>query len=475
MKSEIIQQIRQHFDTIIAQGRADFGADPNAMWLASLDVRTGRCPNGQSAGQAASARVHGYIHAPNGVTLYWDQPHLVAAHALSHVTGDPAYASAADAYVQAFLERSIASCDLFLWGNHYYYDVATGETFWFNANTRPQPAGAHTVTAYLHEIRPIPPAWGLFWRISPAATKNSIQAISQYHLYDLETGGFNRHADQQPGFDYIEVGGFLVESLCWLYAHTQQSQLVRLARQIASFTFDSRAPATNLLKTASMSKRWEHYTCTTEIGLWAGSLLRAARYAQISQFRSMARDVVAAYLMYGWDDETSQYFGRLNASDGTPQRDQPGIDKISIYQPGTYADIWNALFPSHDYPLALAETCVSLYELTQMPDFRTAIYRWAEIIAARTYDDLPDVRYAEQFGRAIHFLLHASQVLHDNRLRIQAVDLADVAISSLFAGRMFRGHTGEDRCDAVDGVGYLLLALLYLETGRQPDYMGFGF
>ena len=34
----------------------------------------------------------------------------------------------------------------------------------------------------------------------------------------------------------------------------------------------------------------------------------------------------------------------------------------------------------------------------------------------------------------------------------------------LFAGRMFRGHTGEERCDAVDGVGFLLLALLYLET-----------
>ncbi len=224
-----------------------------------------------------------------------------------------------------------------------------------------------------------------------------------------------------------------------------------------------------------MSKRWEHYTRTTEVGLWAGSLLRAADYANINQFRSMARDVVTAYLDYSWDQTTSQYFGRLNVNDGTPQRDLPGIDKITIYQPETYADVWNALFPSHDYPLALAETCVTLFEQTQLPDFRIAIYRWADIIAKRTYDNLPEVRFAEQFGRAIHFLLHASIVLDDNRLRVQAVDLADVAVSSLFAGRMFRGHTGEDRYDAVDGVGYLLLALLYLETGRQPDYMGFGF
>ena len=40
---------------------------------------------------------------------------------------------------------------------------------------------------------------------------------------------------------------------------------------------------------------------------------------------------------------------------------------------------------------------------------------------------------------------------------------------------MFRSHAGEDRYDAVDGVGYLLLALIYLETGRKADYQGFGF
>ena len=37
------------------------------------------------------------------------------------------------------------------------------------------------------------------------------------------------------------------------------------------------------------------------------------------------------------------------------------------------------------------------------------------------------------------------------------------------AGGMFRGHSGEDRCDAVDGVGCLLSALLYLATGRRPS------
>lgn len=473
MKSEIIRQIRQHFDTVIQHGTVSGGITPRAMWLASLEAYTGQGLH--SLQPAASTRFIGEHFTRPGVNLYWDQPHLVAAYALSQITGVALYAAAADAYVKAFLEHSIASCDLFLWGNHYYYDVEAGGIFWFDTNTHPQPAGAHTVTAYLHEIRPVPPAWELFWRIDPIATRDSIYAIGRYHLYDLETGGFNRHADQQPGVDYIEVGGFLVESLCWLYTYTRESRLVKLARQIAAFTFDNRSPATDLLKTASMATGWEHYTCTTEIGVWAGSLLRAAAYTQQSQFRSMARTAVAAYLTYGWDQTANQYFGRLNVGDGSPQRDLPGDSKLTVCQPDTYADIWNARFPSHDYPLALAETCTVLYEQTQQPIFRTAIYRWADIIAERTYDNVPAVRYAEQFGRAIHFLLRAAAVLNDQRFRIQAADVADVAVSSLFSGQMFRGHTGEDRYEAVDGVGYLLLALLYLETHKQPDYMGFGF
>ena len=44
----------------------------------------------------------------------------------------------------------------------------------------------------------------------------------------------------------------------------------------------------------------------------------------------------------------------------------------------------------------------------------------------------------------------------------------------LFDDGMFRGHPGEHRYDAVDGVGYLLLALIALETGQEPDLMGSG-
>ena len=54
--------------------------------------------------------------------------------------------------------------------------------------------------------------------------------------------------------------------------------------------------------------------------------------------------------------------------------------------------------------------------------------------------------------------------------------MAQDAISHLWVEEcgMFRSHPGEDRCDAVDGIGILFLALLCLQTGRAPDMMGFG-
>ena len=63
--------------------------------------------------------------------------------------------------------------------------------------------------------------------------------------------------------------------------------------------------------------------------------------------------------------------------------------------------------------------------------------------------------------------------------RTWARDLADDAVRVLWRshadGRgVFAGHPGEDRYDAVDGVGYLLLAFLSLEIGTRPEFMGFG-
>ena len=467
-----IDYITNHLDKLIGCGTMmNYGPDPNAMWMASLNVYTGQ-PVTLNRDEH-QLRTKAYIHAPRGGNAYWDQPQLAAACATSEITGDTRYQNAAVAYTQDFLKRSVSRYGLLLWGNHYFYDAAKGETVWHKPCSPPQTLGLHRVTAYLHELRPITPAWKLMWQVDAKVTEQAIRAMGRYHLYDPGSNGFSVHADQERYYDFLEAGAVLVESLVWLYRQAGDRRLLRQALKIARHSFQTRNLDTGLLPVANIPGRWYHQTATTEVGLWASALLRAAHYTGHESFITMAQAAVSAYLYFAWDAETRLYFGRLNVTDGTPQTGDFLPAQITARQPETHANIWNARFPSHDYPLALAEACVSLYELTHASEFEIAVDRWANIVHRQS--DYVGPQYAEQIGRAIHFLVRAAQAFPASPYHTWAADLASDAINTLFAGGMFRGHTGEDHYQAVDGVGYLLLALLELETGHILDTYGFGF
>lgn len=457
--------VRAHLEAVIADGTDRYGTRVSPAWVASLDTNTRAYPTDAPHARVGQ-RVYRDIDTPFGSTIYWDQPALAAAHAMSRVTGDDRFARAADAYVRDFLETCIAENGLFEWGNHIYYDVFSDKVVRFHGGP--------------HELRPIPPAWDLFWRISPQATEREIRVAGRLHVFNPETGGFNRHADGQPGCAFLETGGILVEMLCWLGRRIGEPLWFDRALTIAGYSFSHRHPDTGLLENNPTETRWDKWMCTTEVGLWAGSLLRAADYSGRTELARMARDAVAAYLRHGYDAKARRYYGKLKVVDGSHVPSGPGDlpGRNNFYQPATHSDPWNAYFPTHDYPIAMAETCVALYQLTGEAIFAEAIQRWAEIL--RQTPPPPHTanghgEYAELYGRDIHFLLRAADATHEDGYRRQAATLAHQATARLFTNGMFRTHAGEDRADAVDGIGYLLLALLYLHTGQPPDCLGFGF
>lgn len=124
--------------------------------------------------------------------------------------------------------------------------------------------------------------------------------------------------------------------------------------------------------------------------------------------------------------------------------------------------------------MQFAECCLALHALTGDERFATACARWVDVIRAGLPARQGRGGYAEHYGRCIHFLLGYAERFHDEAARALATAVADEAVETLFTLGMFRGHPGEDRYDAVDGVGYLLLALIRLATGSEPDMMGSG-
>lgn len=456
--------IRNHFDKILSSGIDIYGSQHTNMWLASIDIEKGGLPQNP---YPAKPRVYRDISAPRGSNLYWDQPLLVAAYHLSNQTEDSRYADAADRYIEDFLQRCISPQNgLFLWGNHFYYDVCTDEVVCFSG-----PA---------HETRPLPCAWELFWKVDAKSTEHAIRRMAQQHIKDPDTGLFDRHgsvtATTNPSLEecknahpFLEAGGVLVASLCWLSHKTGDSSLYDLALKCAKYSFSHRSDITGLVRNQPNFHRWDYEVSTTEIGLWAGCLLQGAINDDLV---TMAHESVRVWLRFGYEEKEQRFLGSINVRDGS----SAPIPETQ-YAPSVYADLWEPLFPTHNYPMPMAESCLLLWKQTQDPLYVEAIHRWVTYIAQNLPANNGAGAYADQYGRAIHFLCAAGHCLSESSWLVLAKDIAAEAIEHLYCTQagIFRSHPQENRCDAVDGLGMLFLALFYLETGQEPEGWGFHF
>jgi len=360
---------------------------------------------------------------------------------------------------------------MFLWGNHYFYDVRRGQVVWFTGEAAPRPVDMQTEDGRYHETRPIPVPWELFWRVDAEATSRCIRAQAEGHLVDPDSGEHNRHADRRRGHAFLESGGILAETLCWLAGRADDRELVDLAERVAGFSLCHRDASTGLLSNSPTLDRWDMHTSTSEVGMWAGSLARCAEMSGRGRFQEMASEALSSWLEHAWDEETRGYYGKLRIADASPVLGP----KETLYQPGDYADPWEPLFPAHDYPMPCAEACVQCYLASGDTRFATGVRRWVDVVEKSLPGREGLGGYAEHYGRCIHFLLEASEAFGQRGWRSIAERIAEEAMRALWADGRFRSHPGEDRCDAVDGLGFLVLALLRLETGREPDLMGMAF
>jgi hypothetical protein len=423
------------------------------MWPSVVDTRTGRRPEGAEAPR----RVYRLIGAPRGSTLYWDMPLLAAAERLSELTGDARYAGAADRYVESFLDRCVAENGLFQWGNHQYYDVFEKTVVSFHGG--------------VHELRPLTPVWDFFWNQDPERTYAYIKTMARRHVYDPVTGGFNRHDDGKRGHAFIESGGILVESLAWLYSRTGDHELLDQALRIASYSYGHRGASTGLVRNEPDMGRWDAAVSTSEIGVWAQSLLRAGAWASTPEFTDMAAGAVRSYAVHAFDAGSRRFFGQVRVEDGAPVAPaKPG------YWPRLYANAWNTdQWPTHDYPMAAAEACLTLHGLTRDPVFLKAVQDFAADALATRPALAGGWSYAENYGRCLHLLTRAGRELGDAGLLASARNVAGEAVDVLFENGLFQGYPGGHAYESVDGVGYLALALLSLESGREAERPAFGF
>lgn len=464
----------RHFNSIIEKGTDHYGNQTTPVWMSSLDPSTVLYPDNDSRPTDIPARVYlnRSVDAPKGATLYWDFPNLAAAIALSETTGNPKYRKAAIEYIKFYLNHCKAANGTLLYGNHYYYQAFDDQCVRFQSSEPPVAVDFNQEQGDLHEIRPFSPPWEILWAIDSVATLQYLKTITFNHMADLETGEFNRHADGKRGYAFIEQGGILVYSLAYLFQKTNDDTYLKQAQSIINYSYQHRDEVTGLIANCPTQDRWDRYTSTTEVGHWARYVLKAAELVPdpfSDSWRSVIDSVVSKWLKYGFNNAEGQFYGGLDVSSASPFKP---VQEYA-YQPGKHSNIWNPLFPTHDYPLQMAETCIELYRLTDKTIYKQASERWLEHIQRQVKNrDVDQLLYAENYGRIIHYLINYQETFAFSPARKLANRLAEEAVEQLYLDEfgMFRSHTGENRYDAVDGIGLLSLSLLQLQTGNTGPY-----
>ncbi len=467
-------RLKDHFQKLSSPGTDIYGDIKTPLWMSSIDPLTGQYPENDERPENIPQRVYlnRSVSAPKGSTAYWDLPSIAAALELTRLTGDPAFKEAAISYLKSYIESCRAENGIILWGNHYYYDTFADQCVKFNGSEKPRAVDFTTETGDLHEARPFSPAWDILWDIDPEMTEKHIRQSIGRHVVDTTTGEFNRHADGKTGYAFIEAGGILVFTLAWLHEKTEDPSLLVLADKIVEYSYANRDLNSGLLENSPTQDRWDKYTSTTEIGLWANYILKASQMVPgqyAIKWQKITSASMARWLDYGWDELSGQYFGGLNIRDGSPYVPQPDYP----YQPDAFSDIFNPLFPTHNYPLQLAEATLNMCNISKNKLFESHAKNWLLHIQNQLIQrDSSDLMYAENYARIIHYLKAYHNVFKDKASKAMMDQLAVESVNQLFVEEsgMFRSHTGEMRYDAVDGVGLLSLVLMEIETGLESEY-----
>ena len=460
---------RACIDLLIEHGTDRYGKIHRPILMNILDVRTRSCPQDPLPLDEPFRVTRRERRGPAGANLYLDQSTLRAMLRLSKITGDERYAAFARRCLSHYLDHLVDEKGMFWWGWHRHYDayrdVMTGHQ------------GNH------HEIHVNRIIWPELWDVNAQAVRREIEGIWKWHIIDKTTGECNRHDDGLRGCDFAMSGGEMLYAFAFLYTKTEDRKWLDRAERVADYYWGKRHAKTNLIPNrpnAEVTRFDGSHFETSIAGLYARSLLGAHALTGEPRFRDQAVAYLEAYARYGYDADEGRFWGSLRL-DGTPVPGPRVVGGYAQYEPRGHIDMWGPYVLGYEYPIHAAQSYAYAYELTKNDELLRAAKRWAACIRralpatqcdketwygpyAETF--APHGTYAGVYGRTISFFLHLEQLTGEASYRDTARQVAAEALANLYYKGMIRGHGAKPYYESVDGVGYLLLALLQLD---HPD------
>ncbi|MGI9428584.1 MAG: hypothetical protein ACR2NM_08000 [Bythopirellula sp.] len=470
--------VQQSLDTLIESGTDRYGPVRTPMLMSILDVRSLESPAVpelyddfyRTEGRPSHGR-----RSPGGSNLWLDQPLLKTMYMCSKATGNYTYRKAADAYVQATFEHAFMPEGLLGWGSHTYYQAYQDKL-----------AGDGQ-----HEILILHPTWTDMYRIDPEAVRKEVENIWDQHLVDKKTGAHNRHHKfGSLKADFCFSGGSFALAFAFMHKATGEQEYLERAKLIANWHYQHRDKVTGLVRDAPLlgDGYGANYCQTAVAGVFASQMLRCHELTGDQRFLEVAIGCIKPYAKYAWDEDARSYWSLLTL-DGEPTPQQPPrSDKHpeDYWLPTGHVDVWRTVMYTWEFPLIAAQASIYAYELTEDADgtkdeeMLTIAKQWGEVIGNNSPPYLgrrwkqelekafPAISksggtYAENYGRAISFLVHLYRATDDPNYLQLAETLAQESVDKLFENGLFKGHPSKPTYQSNDGVGLLLYALLDLD------------
>ena len=210
-RHDLLEIVKGYAETMLEHGVDQWGEEKTGMLISMLDRST-------LAPFSAQPPAPGGVRETDRISLYGanynlDQNLYQTLYTLSDVTGEKAYAAAADKALGDFITRTQSPVTgLLAWGEHLCWDLAT-ET-WVTGHRKPY-----------HEMKRPMLFWDRHFASNPAQAKAFARGLWEHQIQDQHTGNFSRHAlytSHGPGAnnDFPKEGSYMIDIWSKAYQDT---------------------------------------------------------------------------------------------------------------------------------------------------------------------------------------------------------------------------------------------------------------
>lgn len=476
-----IEYVKTCIENLMQFGTDRYGKLHTPMLVSILDTETLSSPSNPKKLDEYFRVTRRERRNPAGSNLLTDQPTLKAMYFLSEITKDKRYSEFANNYTRYVQNKLVDDYGFFWWGWHRHYDIYKDVMEGHNGNH--------------HEIHAINCInWEQLWNVNPKAVEKEITAIWDLHLIDKKTGEINRHGDGKRGCDFSMSAGAIIEAFAFMYSKLQDKNWLTRTNLITDYYWDRRNTETGLFpeRPNAGSDRFDGSCFVTSItGLYCHSLLKAYELTGERKFKNQSIVYLKAYSKYGYDQKSGKYWGALQL-DGTPipgprvyTKNLDSSEGYAAAQPRGHLDIWEPYVAGYQFAIYTAQAYIYAYQITKDPEMLNNAKRFANWIQKTPPGTIETENtwykkysnnegkmgtYAGKYGRTISFFLHMHIQTGDQQYLDEAQKFADAAVHKLYRNGIFKGHPAKPYYEAMDGVGYLLYALLQLnEVLNNPE------